>query len=91
MQRGEAKRNGGETERVTINAEFDWLSPDVRLLPIALEQLVLDGRHQSGTGEVELNREIGSSHFDRALGASFTLISAIRSRSGKTARSDEEV
>ena len=91
MQQNETKRNEGDTERVTINAEFDRLSPDARILPIALQQMVLDGPYQSRTYEVELDGKVGSTHFDRAFTARFTPISTIGFRGDKIARSNKEV
>jgi len=65
-QQGQTRRHWGSARtKVTINVELVQLSPDALILRPTLEQLVLDGSHQAGTDEVELDDEIRSIHFDR--------------------------
>jgi len=91
QQRQKRKHLGNITTRVTVNVELVQLSPDVHIIRLTLKQLVLDGSHQTGTREVELDGEIRSIHFDRlAVGfVVYVLVSA--TKGGGIARCDEEV
>ena len=50
--------------RITVDVELIHLGPDVLVLRLTLNQLVLDSSHQTRTVEVELDGEVRSIHLD---------------------------